>query len=123
MKIRIRGNSIRYRLAKTEVEIFCKTGYFEDTTDFGSKKLIYALQAKEGIDILDAKFQGDTITIYLDKQKSKDWFQSNQVSFSHNAKKENGTELSLLLEKDFVCMDKTTEDQSDNYPNPLAKKN
>jgi hypothetical protein len=30
----------------------------------------------------------------------------------------NGQSLKLLLEKDFVCLDHTDEDQSDNYPNP-----
>lgn len=118
MKIRIKGNSIRYRLTKTEVETFCNIGYFEDTTDFGTKKFTYALQAKEGIDTLDAEFQGNTITLFLDKQKCKDWYQSNQVGFSHSTTKGNGTKLSLLLEKDFVCMDETVEDQSDNYANP-----
>jgi len=29
-----------------------------------------------------------------------------------------GVQLHLLLEKDFVCLDNTAEDQSDNYPNP-----
>ena len=33
-----------------------------------------------------------------------------------------GKILYLLLEKDFKCLDNTTEDQSDNYPNPLAEK-
>jgi len=122
MKIRIKGNSIRFRLTKSEVEIFCETGYFEDTTDFGTKKFTYALRTKKGIDALDADFQEGTITMYLNSQKSKDWFKSNQVGFSHSTKKENGTELALLLEKDFVCMDESVEDQSDNYPNPLNDK-
>jgi len=26
-----------------------------------------------------------------------------------------------LVEKDFKCLDNVAEDQSDNYPNPLAK--
>jgi hypothetical protein len=26
--------------------------------------------------------------------------------------------LYLLVEKDFVCLDETSEDQSDNYENP-----
>jgi len=29
--------------------------------------------------------------------------------------------LKLLLEKDFVCLDDTDEDQSDQYDNPNAK--
>ncbi len=115
MKIRIRGNSIRYRLTKTEVDTFCRTGRFEDSTYFGNAMFIYALQAKEGI---DAQFQDHTITLFLEKDKSKDWHQTNLVGFSRSIKKENETTLKLLIEKDFVCMDDTVEDQSDNYPNP-----
>lgn len=120
MKIRIKGNCIRYRLTKTEVETFCKTGYFEETTNFGTKKLTYALQAKQDIETLDAEFSGDKITMFLATQKSKDWHTTNQIGFSHKAQKEDAIELSILLEKDFVCMDETVEDQSDNYPNPKA---
>lgn len=118
MKIRIKGNSIRYRLTKSEVAAFCNKGYFEDTIDFGAKKLTYALQAKEGIDALDAEFHNTKITLFLDITKSKNWYESNEVGFSHTVTKENGTALFILLEKDFICMDETIEDQSDNYPNP-----
>jgi hypothetical protein len=31
-------------------------------------------------------------------------------------------ELHLLVEKDFTCLDNVAEDQSDNFPNPLAEK-
>lgn len=34
MKIRIKGNSIRYRLTKTEVETFSKVGFYEEKTEF-----------------------------------------------------------------------------------------
>jgi hypothetical protein len=118
MKIRIKGNSIRYRLTKTEVELFCRTGRFEESTDFGNTMFIYALQAKTDIDTIEAQFQSDTITLFLDKEISKGWNQDQRVGFSHTAKLSNGSELALLIEKDFVCMDETVEDQSDNYPNP-----
>ena len=118
MKIRIRGNSIRYRLTRSEVEAFCTTGRFEENTNFGDVLFTYALQAKEGIETLDAKFHDNTITVFLEKNASKDWFETNQIGFSGSIQKTNGTALKLLVEKDFVCMDETVEDQSDNYPNP-----
>ena len=34
----------------------------------------------------------------------------------------NQGDLHLLIEKDFTCLDNIEEDQSDNYPNPLAEK-
>ncbi len=33
------------------------------------------------------------------------------------------TKLSVLVGKDFTCLDNTIEDQSDNYPNPRLKNN
>ncbi len=121
MKIRIRGNSIRYRLTKSEVETFCNTGRFTETTDFGNAKFTYALEAKEGIDTLAAQFHDQTITLFLETGISKSWFESNKIGFSHSVTGANGTELKLLIEKDFVCMDETVEDQSDNYPNPKMR--
>ncbi|MFT5833421.1 MAG: hypothetical protein ACI97N_001048, partial [Cognaticolwellia sp.] len=45
---------------------------------------------------------------------------NNQVGFKYEMPLENGEILSLLLEKDFVCLDERGEDESDNYPNPKA---
>jgi len=118
MKIRIRGNSIRYRLTKSEVQTFCTTGRFAETTDFGDVMFTYALEAKEDIDTIDAQFEDGVITLFLEKVKGEDWFKTTQVGFSHSIKTKNGTVLALLIEKDFACMDETVEDQSDNYPNP-----
>ena len=120
MKIRIRGNSIRYRLTKSEVEQFTKTGRFKETTNFGNSVFTYALEASDGITVMDAQFETNTIKLFLSKEKSTGWYTSNNIGFSHTIKREDGSELSLLVEKDFVCMDERVEDQSDNYPNPKA---
>jgi hypothetical protein len=34
----------------------------------------------------------------------------------------NDGEVQLLIEKDFTCLDNVADDQSDNYPNPMAEK-
>jgi len=118
MKIRIKGNSIRYRLTKTEVKTFCETGYFEDSTDFGDTLFTYALKAKERINGIEAQFESNTITLSLNKNISENWYESDQISFRHSVERTDGSTLNLLIEKDFVCMDEREEDQSDNYPNP-----
>jgi hypothetical protein len=120
MKIRIKGNSVRYRLTKTEVETFCKTGYVEENTQFPDSKFTYAVKAKEGIEHLEAAFTEGSITLFVPKKESSNWVHSNRVGFQHNLFSDDDRALSLLLEKDFTCMDNTIEDQSDNYPNPLA---
>lgn len=122
MKIRIKGNFVRFRLTKTEVEIFCKTGSYEETTSFQQKTFTYALKAKKGIEVLDASFDNDTITMFLSENEQASWASSNRVGFKGTIDLGNGQQLELLLEKDFVCMDEVEEDQSDNYPNPNVKK-
>jgi hypothetical protein len=120
MKIRIKGNSIRYRLTRTEVETFCRTGIYKETTDFGHSMFTYVLKAKKGIDALEASFEENTITLFLSDKKLSEWATSDRIGFSNTLDLPNGKQLSLLLEKDFACLDNTIEDQSDNYPNPKS---
>ena len=122
MKIRIKGNSIRYRLTKSEVETLAETGYYREETEFPHRTFTYAIKADTGTQELDVDFSADTITMYVNRDKCVAWAKNDVVGFSSEIKTPNGTTLSLLLEKDFVCMDNTAEDQSDNYPNPKLPK-
>lgn len=114
MKIRIKGNSLRYRLTKNDVSRFAAIGYIEEQTCFAGKKLIYALQQNTG-DKLSASFTDNKITLFMPKSMSEDWELTDKVGFEGN-----DNELYLLAEKDFTCLDNIAEDQSDNYPNPLS---
>ena len=46
------------------------------------------------------------------------WAKSDRVGYSNSVDWNDAASLSLLVEKDFTCLDNTIEDQSDNYPNP-----
>jgi hypothetical protein len=123
MKIRIKGNFVRFRLTKSEVASISEQGYLEEQTVFGpapDQIFTYALQSKEGIHQLEASFENNRITLFIPAAEALTWYHSERVGFENDT--DNGTEhpLHLLLEKDFVCLDETAEDQSDNYPNPLA---
>ena len=114
MKIRIKGNSIRYRMSKTDVEQFLKLGYWEEAVDFGVQKLVYAIK-KHNEQELKAGFYQNTITLYMPEHMAIAWEAPESVGFSGYHDK-----LSLIIEKDFQCLDNTQEDQSDNYPNPAS---
>lgn len=121
MKIRIKGNSVRYRLSKSEVAKFSEEGYLAETTAFPSQILTYALEAKSNIDNLSADFQVNKITLFFPDSEKKIWYEGNRVGYKHSIDLPNGESLSLLIEKDFACIDHTDEDQSDNYDNPNLK--
>ena len=114
MKIRIKGNSLRYRLTKSDIHNFTENGYIEEHTNFGERTLIYALQKADNGQ-LSAKFENNGIVLYMPEELANEWALTDRVGFDGEYKG-----LSLLIEKDFKCLDNVAEDQSDNYPNPLA---
>jgi len=119
MKLRIKGNSIRYRLTKTEIDNFRKLGFLEERTEFpDGQTLYYRLERKEDITALEASFSGNRICIFVPETIVEEWTTGDVVGFDHKMIIGEGKELFLLIEKDFVCLDHSFEDQSDNYPNP-----
>ncbi len=119
MKIRIRGNSIRIRLSKSEVTLFTKNGYVEEETDFGNNKLIYAVKSTND-KTMSANFIGEKITMFIPENLLQLWVSTNLVSLEYNMPLETDKYLYILLEKDFQCIDAAvTEDQSDYFENPL----
>ena len=118
MKIRIKGNSLRIRLSKSEVNQLAGEGYLEEQISFGNNALAYALQSSIEGEQLSANFVDNKITMYVPRSLTKDWPVNSIVGFDEKISLADGSSLSLLLEKDFVCKDATTEDQSDNYENP-----
>jgi hypothetical protein len=113
MKLRVKGNSLRYRLTKTDVSNLASNGNVKEVIEFGNTTLAYVLQSTPK-DALHADFKENTLTIYIPQKNVAELASTNRVGFSGNTGK-----LSLLIEKDFTCLDDVAEDQSDNYPNPL----
>jgi len=117
MKIRIKGDSIRFRLTKTEVETLCKKGYIEEITHLGSQPFKYAVTRKS-IESMDIQYEDHTILLGISDKKIQGWESNETVGFETTLAVDADNNAHLLLEKDFVCLDERIEDQSDNYPNP-----
>lgn len=119
MKIRIKGNAIRIRLTRSEVDRFAETGYLEEITGFGENSFVYALQSMEGLPGLEADFVDSKITMYVPGHIPALWAKNEIVGYENNMDIGDGRHLFLLLEKDFKCIDAPVhEDQSDNFENP-----
>ncbi len=118
MKIRIKSNSIRFRLTKSEVSKLATTGYLEEETLFPNNKFIYALQGTDQANGLTASFANNKITLFIPRSFITEWPNNSEVGIENNMLLPENNTLYLLIEKDFVCLDETAEDQSDNYENP-----
>ena len=119
MKIRIKGNSIRVRLSRSEVDHFCATGHLEELTEFGNASFSYALQSREEDEAITAGFTDGRITMYVPAGIAREWGTNETVGYENHMDIGNGGQLFLLLEKDFKCIDAPpNEDQSDNFEHP-----
>ena len=119
MKIRIKGNSIRVRLSRPEVDQFGAEGYLEERTEFGTNAFTYALQNMPEGTGLSASFADGKITMRVPASITREWVTTETVGYNNNMELGNGGQLFLLLEKDFKCIDAPAyEDQSDNYEHP-----
>ena len=118
MKIRIKGNTVRYRLTKSDIATLVDTGNLEDKTEFIGSTLVYSI--KTAVDeSLSADFLNNTITLNVPSELLTNWADTSQVSLESNMPLANGSKLYLLLEKDFKCIDgDVSEDQSDFFENP-----
>jgi len=115
MKIRIKDNSLRFRLTQSEVTELSKNGMVSGYTEFPGSTLVYAIERTED-EIISADFTDSRIVLKMPAAMVGEWVATDKVGFNGQSGK-----ISLLVEKDFVCLDNTLEDQSDNYPNPNAK--
>ncbi len=115
MKLRIRDNSIRLRLTKSEVNEFAEKGLVGSKTEFNNNNiLIYMLKSSDLIKEIQANFDNGRIEVVVPKAIAENWTNTNEVGFST----ESDT-LRILVEKDFACLtERPNEDESDNFPHP-----
>ena len=123
MKLRIRGNSIRLRLTKTEIVQFANTGRVEEVVEFGFSQtaLRYQLYTTTNADVIRAKFEDNCLSILVPKPDAENWINSEKAGIETRQPLDENRYLRILLEKDFACLtDRADEDETDAFPNPLA---
>jgi hypothetical protein len=118
MKLRIRGNSLRIRLSKTEVDELVSGSSLTEYTNFGTNTFGYKVQPVSNGEVLTATYENNIVTLNVPTALLADWPANSVVGFESMMPLADSGHLHLLLEKDFKCLDKTTEDQSDFFENP-----
>ncbi len=126
MKLRIRGNLIRFRLTQGEVEELGKRGQIEEAIEFGgsiNEKLTYALVLSGTTAEIAAKYDSGKIAVLIPQAIADEWIGSDRIGISGEQILDKDKFLSILIEKDFACLtERAGEDESDNFPHPDAGK-
>ncbi|HLT35145.1 MAG TPA: hypothetical protein VK034_02645 [Enhygromyxa sp.] len=119
MKLRIRGDSLRLRLTRGEVQQLRETGSVVETIHFGTGELHYELRGAD-VDAPVARFDGSRIEVSLPRDQANAWADGEQVGIAAEQALEHGS-LTLLIEKDFRCLaPREGEDDGDAFPHPGA---
>jgi hypothetical protein len=101
MKLRIKGDSVRFRLLRGEVEALIEKGFLSEETRFSSdsaESFYYGLIASDDAADIEARFDGGRIMIVLPRIVVENWADSDNVGIEASP---NG--LNVLVEKDFAC--------------------
>jgi hypothetical protein len=121
MKLRVRSNSVRFRLGQSEVAHLQDGGECRETIEFpGGAKLQYVLSVSPTREF-DVSFEDGVISVSIPTREMRPWQSPHSVGMSAVIALHGSKTLELLIEKDFRCLDEAiTEDQSDTFENPLA---
>ncbi|SRR5712691_9884161 len=126
MKLRIKGNSIRLRLGRSEVLRLAIDEKVEESTAFGpseAQRFDYALCASGEGSGVSASFADRRMVIRIPRSMIQQWVTTDQVGI-HAIQRtgEDGGELRILIEKDFECIEASPgESQEDAFPHPLEE--
>jgi hypothetical protein len=124
MKLRIRGDSIRLRLKRGEVDQIAAGTSIVEETHFPNAVLTFRLDVSENDDAA-ASFNNGRMVVSLPKSRVLDWAGNDEVSLVAEQELSGAGSLSLLIEKDFSCLEpghhRDCEDDADTFPHPRAQ--
>jgi hypothetical protein len=103
MKLRIAGNSVRFRLKRSDLSRLLDTGRVSESTCLGNAAtLTYRLRldplaAETGWSIV-----GQVIEAVIPESVARSWASANEVGL-YADRVVDGKTISLVIEKDFAC--------------------
>ena len=124
MKLRIRGDNMRLRLKRGEVDQLAAGISIVEETHLPGAVLTYRLDVSENNSV-SATFDNGSLAVSLPKSRVLDWSNSDEVSLFAEQRLSGSNALSLLIEKDFKCLEpghhRDCEDDEDTFPHPAAQ--
>jgi hypothetical protein len=123
MKLRIKGNSLRFRVTQSELAKLVELGRVEETIYFGPElhcRLTYAVEHQPSLAHTTLRYLAPEVTIVLCTEDVKAWDESSQVGIYSTVDIGVRGSLDILVEKDYACLDLSDADNIDTFPNPNA---
>ena len=123
MKLRIKGNSLRLRVSRSELARFQAGGRIEETIHFtaaADATLTYALESALKPSPVTVRYGSSEVTVILSKDRARIWSDESEVGVYTTLDIGAAGSLEVAVEKDFACLDRSDEDNRDTFANPVA---
>jgi hypothetical protein len=118
MKLRLYSDTLRLRLSQSEVVRLAETGRVEESITFAPGRVLsYAIESGTTPRI-SAAFDGDRVRVLLPASVAKAWIESQRTGVEGVS-----DTLRVLVEKDYVCLHRSSPEDVDAFPNPIAAEN
>jgi hypothetical protein len=112
------------RLKRGEVEQLAAGSSVVEATHFPNAVLTYRLEVSTDSTI-SATFDNGNLSVRLPKSMVRDWASADDVSLFAEQKVSGSNTLSLLIEKDFKCLEpghhRDCQDDEDTFPHPSGQ--
>jgi hypothetical protein len=121
MKLRIKGKSLRLRVSRSELTRLLAGDCVEETIHFApeaSAKFTYALQPEPLAKSPTVRYADGRVLVVLPADQTYVWGATDQVGIAEEINLGIMGSLTLLIEKDFACLDRSDEDNQDTFANP-----
>jgi hypothetical protein len=119
MKLRIRGNSVRVRLTRSEVRQLDTGAIVEQVTQIApGVELRSAVEPAVNVSVPGVTLSGTSLVVHVPQTVVNQWAQTDEVTISAKQDVVPGTSLQILIEKDFECVHSRNDENADAFPNP-----
>jgi len=123
MKLRIKGDSLRLRVSRSEVARLLADDCLEETIHFAPEAVAwftYSLRRDRSVSRPTVRYAQNRVTILLPSDQANAWGVTDQVGIAEDIGLGEFGSLALLIEKDFACLDRSERENEDTFPNPNA---
>ncbi len=123
MKLRIKGNSLRFRITQPDMEKLIDSGRIEEVVYFATDDeamLGYALRHETTLPSPTLIYDSLIIEAALPTHIAREWAATMQVGIYFSVNLGTRGVLNLIVEKDFACLDPGDDDVVGTFPNPNA---
>lgn len=121
MKLRIKGNTLRLRVSRSEVARLQQGDRVDDAIQFTAapeSRLSYRLQAARQSKPVVIEWKPQSVTVLLSEERMKLWALETEVGVYETIDLGSAGSLAVAIEKDFACLDGSDEENVDSFVNP-----